>query len=141
MENDGSGSFVNPRIYPSPAGGGAAGATIHDRNNDGAMDISLVDEAVDVIILYNNSLVLGNDEQETDMDLTLYPNPIENTLYITANGYINSVIISNVLGQVLSNSNVDASDTFIDMSGYSSGTYFVTVTVGNNVTTKNIITE
>ncbi len=82
MENDGSGSFVNPRIYPSPAGGGAACATIHDRNNDGAMDISLIDEAVDVVILYNNTPILGNDEQVTDMELTLYPNPFNKIIYV-----------------------------------------------------------
>jgi len=82
MENDGSGNFVNPRIYPSPAGGGAACATIHDRNNDGAMDISMIDEAEDVILLYNNTLNLGNDELVANMGLTLYPNPFHNTIYV-----------------------------------------------------------
>jgi hypothetical protein len=82
MENDGSGTFVNPRIYPSPAGGGAACATIHDRNNDGAMDISMIDEAEDVILLYNNTLNLGNDELVANMGLTLYPNPFNNTIYV-----------------------------------------------------------
>ena len=82
MENDGSGTFVNPRIYPSPAGGGAACATIHDRNNDGAMDISMIDEAEDVILLYNNTLNLGNDDLVTDMGLTLYPNPFHNTIFV-----------------------------------------------------------
>ena len=84
MENDGSGNFVNPIIYPSPPGGGAACAIIHDRNNDGAMDISMVDEAVDVVILYDNSLVIiGNNEQITpDMDLSLFPNPFQNTIHV-----------------------------------------------------------
>lgn len=82
MENDGSGTFVNPRIYPSPIGGGAACAVIHDRNNDGAMDITLIDEAVDVVILYNNTPILANDEQIADMGLTLYPNPFNNIIYV-----------------------------------------------------------
>jgi len=80
MENDGSGTFVNPRIYPSP--GNAACATIHDRNNDGAMDISMIDEAEDVVLLYNNTLTLGNDGPVADMGLTLYPNPFHNTIYV-----------------------------------------------------------
>lgn len=79
MENDGSGTFINPRIYPSPAG--ASCATIHDRNNDGALDISLVDEADDVVLLYNNMLNLGIEEL-TDSDLTLYPNPFFDTINI-----------------------------------------------------------
>jgi len=82
MENDGSGTFVNPRIYPSPNGGGAACAIIHDRNNDGAMDITMFDEAVDVVLLYNNTLMLGNDGQIADMGLTLYPNPFNNIIYV-----------------------------------------------------------
>lgn len=82
MENDGSGTFVNPRIYPSPAGGGASCATIHDRNNDGAMDITMVDEAVDVVLLYNNTLNLGIDDMVADTDLTLYPNPFHSTINV-----------------------------------------------------------
>jgi len=82
MENDGSGTFVNPRTYPSPKGGGAACAIIHDRNNDGAMDISMIDEAVDVVILYNNTLMLANDEQIVDIGLTLYPNPFNNIINV-----------------------------------------------------------
>jgi hypothetical protein len=85
MENDGSGVFLNPRIYPSPPGGGAACAIIHDRNNDGAMDISMVDEAVDFVILYNNSLaIVGDNELITpDMDLTLFPNPFQNNINLS----------------------------------------------------------
>ena len=139
MENDGSGTFVNPRIYPSPFH--AACATIHDRNNDGAMDISMIDEGEDLVLLYNNTLSLGDDGPVADMGLTLYPNPIKNILYIKANDYINSVLISNVLGQVLYNSNVDALEASIDMSGYAKGTYFVKISVAKNTIIKKIIKE
>jgi len=80
MENDGSGTFVNPRIYPSPQG--SACAIIHDRNNDGMMDITMVDEAADVVLLYNNSLPLDSDDLETDIGLTLYPNPFHSTIFV-----------------------------------------------------------
>jgi len=140
-ENDGSGTFVNPRIYPSPPGGGAACAILHDRNNDGTMDISLFDEVLDVVILYTNSPKLGTDDQAADIDLTLYPNPIKNILYITANDYINSVSTVNILGQELFNTNVDALNTTIDLSGYAMGTYFVRAQVGDSVIIKKIIKE
>lgn len=81
MENDGSGTFVNPRVYPSPQG--SACAIIHDRNNDGMMDITMVDEAADVVLLYNNDPALSNDELETDLGLTLYPNPFNNTIFVS----------------------------------------------------------
>ncbi len=92
MENDGSGTFINPRIYPTPQEGAAACAIIHDRNNDGAMDISMIDEAVDVVILYNNTLMLSNDEQIADIGLTLYPNP--------ANTAVNIVLENNATVQI-----------------------------------------
>lgn len=82
MENDGSGTFVNPRIYPTVPNGMAACATIHDRNNDGAMDITMIDESEDVILLYNNNINLGNDDLMADMELTLYPNPFQNKINV-----------------------------------------------------------
>lgn len=82
MENDGSGAFVNPRIYPTVQGGMAACATIHDRNNDGALDITMIDESEDVVLLYNNTLNLGYDDQIVDVALTLYPNPFHSTIYV-----------------------------------------------------------
>lgn len=82
MENDGSGAFVNPRIYPTVPNGMAACATIHDRNNDGFMDISMIDESEDVVLLYNNNSNLGGDDQVAAMELTLYPNPFHSTIYV-----------------------------------------------------------
>jgi hypothetical protein len=81
MENDGSGNFVNPRTYPSPQG--SACAIIHDRNNDGMLDITMVDEAADVVLLYNNDPTLGNDALGTDNGLTLYPNPFRSTIFVS----------------------------------------------------------
>jgi len=125
MENDGSGVFVNPRIYPSPQGGGAACAVIHDRNNDGAMDISMIDEAVDVVILYNNTLMLENDEQIADMGLTLYPNPFNNIIYV--GGSVMGLVkleLYDVLGRKMLTQYMGASKQFyIGETGLSEGIY------------------
>lgn len=127
MENDGSGTFVNPRIYPSPAGGGAACATIHDRNNDGAMDISMIDETEDVILLYNNTLNLGNDGPVADMGLTLYPNPFHNTIYVGGSvmGPVKLELYDVHGRQLLSQSMGNSKEFNISEMGLSEGTYIV----------------
>jgi hypothetical protein len=47
------------------------------------MDITMIDEAEDVILLYTNTLNLGNDEQAADKGLILYPNPFEDEVNIS----------------------------------------------------------
>jgi len=86
-------------------------------------------------------LELSVDENMLGNNLVIYPNPVNNLLNIIAKKPINSVSINNVLGQELYNSNVDALETKIDMSAYANGTYFIRITVGNNVTTKKFIKE
>ncbi|MEM7186439.1 MAG: FG-GAP-like repeat-containing protein [Bacteroidota bacterium] len=81
MENDGSGNFINPRVYPSADM--SACAIIHDRNNDGAMDITMIDEADDLVILYNNTLNLGTEDAPANTDLTLYPNPFSDRIFVS----------------------------------------------------------
>ena len=52
-ENDGAGNFVNPLDYPASS---AASCTIfHDRDNDGIMDLTGVDEIDDLIFVFENA--------------------------------------------------------------------------------------
>ncbi|MEL6812722.1 MAG: T9SS type A sorting domain-containing protein [Bacteroidota bacterium] len=85
MENDGTGQFINERIYPSPDM--SACAVIHDRNNDGAMDITMIDEAADVVILYNNTIILDNEYPVVEQDLILYPNPFKENIFLAGQRY------------------------------------------------------
>lgn len=77
-ENDGSGNFINPRTYDAVEAGSCA--IFHDRNNDGAMDITLIDEIEDVIILYENTLL--NSEEKIIATPVVYPNPFTDQLNI-----------------------------------------------------------
>lgn len=124
MANDGSGNFVNPRIYPAPAG--AACATIHDRNNDGAMDITMIDEADDLVLLYNNTLNLGTEESLTDSNLTLYPNPFNDQIFV--NGIIIgpvSLALYDLNGRRLFTGDMEESTNHFDLAeaGLSEGLY------------------
>jgi len=85
-------------------------------------------------------IILGIDDYATN-SITIYPNPVNDILNISADETINSVSILNILGQELYKSNVDALNTAIDLSEYAIGTYFVKVYVGDSVITKKIFKQ
>jgi hypothetical protein len=47
------------------------------------LDITMVDEAADVVLLYNNDPTLGPDALKTDLGLSLYPNPFRSTIFVS----------------------------------------------------------
>ncbi len=80
-ENNGSGIFISPRTYPSVEA--ASCAILHDRNNDGALDITFIDEIADLVILYDNTPLLTTEDEIKNAPLTIYPNPFTETLYLS----------------------------------------------------------
>ena len=51
-ENGGDGSFANPRSLA--AGSAGSCAILHDRDNDGDLDVTGIDETDDLILLFAN---------------------------------------------------------------------------------------
>lgn len=75
--------------------------------------------------------VLGTNEFETSNDIYLYPNPTKNTLNISipsAFGLPNSYVISNVMGQKISQKEVSKqADLTLNTGTLSNGIYFITI--------------
>lgn len=66
------------------------------------------------------SIMTANNNTE----MQLYPNPVNNTLYITNNGFLNHFFIYNSVGiMVAEGKDIDE----IDLSGYANGIYFVKI--------------
>ena len=76
-ENDGTGVFINRNDLPSNQAGSCA--VFHDRDNDGDMDMTGIDEIQDLLILFTNDPVfVVNDDRSLPEDFVLfqnYPNP------------------------------------------------------------------
>jgi Flp pilus assembly pilin Flp len=85
-------------------------------------------------------IVLGISDRLANR-INVYPNPVNEILKIKAEETINSVSIVNILGQEIYETNVDALDTSIDLSGYAMGTYFVKAQIGDSLITEKIIKE
>ncbi len=110
MENNGSGIFINPIIYPAVEA--ASCSIMHDRNNDGALDITFIDEVADLVILYDNTPILSTEDETKELPVTIYPNPFTDTLYLSR--AINTEVkinLYNMLGnliltKIIANSNI-----------------------------------
>jgi hypothetical protein len=76
-ENDGAGIFINRNDLPSNLAGSCA--VFHDRDNDGDMDMTGIDEREDLLILFTNGSVTDvNEVENVPEGFTLYqnfPNP------------------------------------------------------------------
>lgn len=76
-------------------------------------------------------------ETETDK-VSIYPNPAQNVLNVTANGY-NKMEIINFLGQVVINENVSNTNFEVNVSNLNSGVYFVRLQGENGTITKKFV--
>jgi hypothetical protein len=88
---------------------------------------------------------LGTNEFETSNDIYLYPNPTKGTLSINVPsnfGLPNSYVISNVLGQKISQKEVSKeADLTLNTSALSNGIYFITIVKEDQKKTLRFIKE
>jgi len=86
---------------------------------------------------------LGTSDFEFSEYFTLWPNPVKNTLNITAKNDIvmNSISIYNMLGQLVQVATNALTVAAIDVSDLKSGTYFVRINSGKGISPAKFIKE
>ena len=72
---------------------------------------------------------------------SMYPNPVQNVLNLTAQNTIDTVSIYNLLGQEVLNATPSDTQTQVDMSNLPTGAYVVKVQAGEQVGAYNLIKE
>lgn len=133
MENDGTGQYINERTYPSPDM--SACAVIHDRDNDGDMDITMIDEAADVVILYNNTNLLNNTDHPVEQNLKLYPNPFKDDIFFSGEVIDKARLeLFDINGRLLVSKEISGINN-VDLSyiNLSDGTYIAKVYINNTM--------
>lgn len=112
----------------------AAGNAVNGNNSNSG------DDANTTSISFAENVMSSTDDLKKDL-VKLYPNPIRNTLNVSAKG-IYSIEITNMLGNtVLKETTKTNSQSSINLSGFTAGSYLVRVIDNQNklVETKRIV--
>ncbi len=157
-ENDGTGVFINRNDLPSNQAGSCA--VFHDRDNDGDMDMTGIDELQDLLILFTNSSTTNVNTMESFPEEFVlyqnYPNPFNPSTKIrftiprnviaseTKQSQLVALKIYDILGNEIStlvNEEKPAGEYELEFDGkrLSSGMYFYTLNAGNYIETKKMI--
>jgi hypothetical protein len=92
---------------------------------------------IDKVILPDLNATSVNDLN--DADFSVYPNPADDILNISADSPIADVKMMNLTGKVVLHRSMLSSNERIDVSSYTPGIYFIVVENNGSVNTKKII--
>ncbi len=86
FENAGNGTFPNPPLTLPAASAGSC-ITVHDRDNDGDLDLAGIDEVADLLFIFDNNSSIGISIISTEIPKAYslhqnYPNPFNPTTKI-----------------------------------------------------------
>jgi hypothetical protein len=75
------------------------------------------------------------------LQFTYFPNPVNDQLTINAQTKIDSILVLNMLGQVVSSQSPNSLNCLVDMASMRTGVYFVQVSIGNNTQTVRVLKQ
>lgn len=138
-KNNGSGAFSNPVKFPTTGAGSCA--IFHDRNNDGAMDLTLIDEVDDIVYLYENEPVTAGVD---DLDLTsslVYPNPFSEIIHLKEipKGVFNFKLIDLQGRIVFQKEGIETASINTSQLGLNNGAYILEISHDSRVFTQLLI--
>lgn len=94
--------------------------------------------------VFKNVVSVQTNLSNTDFDLNgliAYPNPVKNILNFSYAHEITAVTVYNFLGQQVLSKSLQANESVIDLSGLTSGTYYLTIQSQDKTKTIKIIKE
>lgn len=99
--------------------------------------------STDSSFAYNYSYTTGINENNLQTQFSFYPNPVNNFLNIQNNFQTSfDLIVHNSLGQQLySEQNITSNNLQLDVSNYSNGLLFITITSNNNQFTYKLLKQ
>jgi hypothetical protein len=86
-------------------------------------------------------LYTGLEENQIQNNISLYPNPTKERVYINTSIPIKKITISNLLGQEIKNYNTSQVKSSIDISELNKGIYFVKIYTEKVVLSKKIVVK
>jgi len=108
-------------------------------NGNGSDENTALDGDVPSGTVYRFESRMLDVKENKLIDFKIYPNPVSNTMKIKYNGTINSIIISNQLGQQIFNTSEIEKD--LNVSQLSKGVYFIGIDTDKGFATKKFIKQ
>lgn len=150
FENDGNGQFTEALNLTAP--GASSCVILHDRDNDGDLDITGTDEVDDLVLLFENadSTVSSNVELKKEgFDMTISPNPVIDNINIKVTAVQSEEVVfeifdlegKRVMGwkkEILNGLNVESK--FLEKS-LPAGSYILRITGGQKQTSRMFVSE
>jgi len=90
-------------------------------------------------IVIHDTTILGIEDLKFTEGFTMFPNPVENKLTVSAKNEIKELLVVNVLGQTVKTVTPNSRDYQLDLSNLTSGIYFVKARVNNSEGTFRVI--
>ena len=85
-----------------------------------------------------STTILSIDQPAADSQVSLYPNPAQRQVTVSAE-HIHSMELINVMGQVVLHKTINANSTTIDLQKLPNGIYFVRIETANSWVTKKLV--
>ncbi|MBU2938721.1 T9SS type A sorting domain-containing protein [Lacinutrix sp. C3R15] len=124
FESNNTGGFA-PEVSLDNTQSTIYGMTINDFDNDGDLDIATVSYFQDDLNWFENKLITLDVEDNTLQEITMYPNPVKNSLYFKGNITDDlNVSVYNVLGKQVLNAIVNQNQA-LDVSNLNNGVYII----------------
>lgn len=82
-------------------------------------------------VFFSKTISTGLNKIESNVDVHCFPNPVANTLNVSAQSEISEITVRNLLGQCVKSVVVNASSKSIDLSDIAGGNYYVSVKLAN----------
>lgn len=86
-------------------------------------------------------MLVGIDEYQSGRDFSLYPNPVSHRLSVKMTQLFERMEVTNLLGQILYQTDVNTKEMDVDVSDYPSGIYFVRLHNSKGAITKKFVKE
>ncbi len=87
----------------------------------------------------DKNVLAAQDFSSTKNSIDIYPNPVNNRIYISSNTSIDKVLVYNIFGQTMYTSSENKSDATVDVSNFAKGIYLVKVFTDGKSMTKKIV--
>lgn len=120
--------------------GSSSFTSIGDLNADGRPDL-VVGNYMSIFILKNETSALGIDDYISARHLKVYPNPGKGIFSINSADVVSTATVTGIMGNTIATYSPETRQFVVNLSEQPSGTYFLSVKIGNQHKTVQLIKQ